>query len=194
MGQKELEAALRRSGDSKAREIWQAAEAAAFQLRSTMAENLGRMKLVDGARLQAQIFNMNLAVQTAAEQRAQRCRLEAETALSQRLLALAGGMLDQLAVNGGAALFHSLAEEIPVHPWQQVRVNRRDQQLAGLRFPEAEISVADDISAGLEVQTQDGRIQVSNTLEKRLLHLWKELLPDLMAGVRRKAGEDASVN
>ena len=91
---------------------------------------------------------------------------------------------------GGAQLFQALAEEIPDCHWQRIIVNPRDKAAAGVRFPAAEVLVDPGISGGLEVQSADDRIRIINSLEKRLEHLWPELLPDLFIEIRPLAGDD----
>jgi vacuolar-type H+-ATPase subunit E/Vma4 len=175
MGQKELEAALRRNADNRAKEIWAEVEAEAERLRCVAADELQREDEADKARCAAQIATTSTTLQAEAEQRAQRCRLGVEAALAKRLKQLSAPLLEQMAISGGEVLFQALAAEVPDHPWQQIRVNRRDRQLAEVLFPAAQISGTDEICAGLEAQEEEGRIMINNTLEKRLHHLWDEL-------------------
>ncbi len=193
MGQSELEAALRKDGDDKAREIWATVEAEAERLRTETADNLRRHELAEKARCEAQVLALNATKQAESEQRAQRCRLEAEEKLAKHLRQLADELLTELAATGGDTLFLNLVAELPLYSWQQIKVNLRDRLLAEEHFPQAEIIFDDQISAGVEVQDEEGRILIVNTLEKRLAHLWSELLPELMSELRRKAGDHESV-
>lgn len=192
MGQSELEAALRKGGDEKIREIWAAVEAEAAGLRRETADLLGRERQAERARCEQQIRALQTAKNTAAEQRVERCRLEAEAALALRLLSLAKGLLEEFALAGGRRLFLALVAEIPRYSWKLVRVNPRDRKACAGCFPEVEIAQTDKISAGLEVQDAAQQVRIINTLEKRLAHLWPELLPELMAELRQKAGGDGT--
>lgn len=193
MGQRELEAALRRDSESKAREIWSSVEAEAEQLRSAATQTLDRQRQAAEERRLSEIAALRDEAMAVARKQAQRSRLAAEGELAGRLKLLAEGRLEGLAVAGGAELFARLAAEIPVHSWRQIKIHPRDEVFAGEAFPKAEILPSDGITAGLEVLSDDGRIQVINTLEKRLEHLWPELLPELLKELRQKAGDDEAV-
>ena len=172
MGQPELEAALRRDGDNKARDIWGRVEKEAQRLRTEQQADLQRLQHATEAERETQISTLDRGQLAEAEQRAQRCRLDAEENLANRLRGLSETQLERMAADGGAELFHGLAEEIPDHHWQRVLVNQRDLQRAKKRYPHAEIEVTEDIVGGLIVQVEDGRIQIENTLRKRLQHIW----------------------
>lgn len=193
MGQQELEAALRCDGENKAREIWQEVEAKATQLRRENAQTLDLQRQSVAARRQVEISVQREALLSAARKQAQNRRLLAEAALALRLKRLAVGLLEEQASIGGEKLFQFLATELPDYPWQRIRVNHRDEALAQATFPTAEVLSGEGISAGLEVQSDDGRIQIINTLEKRLEHLWQELLPELLKEFRQRAGDNETV-
>ena len=193
MGQPELEAALRRDGENQARAIWQSVEAEAGQLRQETAQTLDLQRQSVAARREGEIAALHEAALAKARKQAQTSRLTAENRLAQRLKSLASGLLEELALAGGEKLFLALAAEIPAYPWQRVKVHRRDEPVARATFPTAEILAGEGISAGLEVQSEDGRIQVINTLEKRLEHLWAELLPELLIEFRQQAGDNEVV-
>lgn len=190
MGQTELEAALRRDGDDKAREIWTRAENEAERLRSEQQAALEREEHDVNAELETELLRLKTAKQAEAARRAQLLRLEAEVALAERLRELAEQQLTNMAAAGGADLFRALAAEIPDHHWQRIQVNLRDQPLVAELYPQAEIEISNEIIGGLIVQTEAGRIQIENTLGKRLHHLWPELLPELMVELRRIAGDN----
>ncbi len=186
MGHRELEAALRREGESKARAIWQQVEAEAVRLRAEQAERLQREQLNNQQRLSTERAALLEAAQVTAQQRAQRQRLAAEQQLAERLRALAESLLAELSQADGPELFNRLAAEIPEHSWREVRVNPRDTEAARSCFPQSEIQPDADLRGGLIVRDQSGRIMIINTLEKRLAHLWPELLPELMNRFRQR--------
>lgn len=194
MGQAELEAALRREGDQKARQIWVKAETELEKLRSDQQADLNRERQDAVRLLEKQIMEIGLVRRHAAEFQALQLRLQAETLLAERLYCLAQLQLPDLAASGGTELFQALAAEIPDHHWNHILVNSRDLVLAQGRFPQAEIEVCDDIVAGLIVRAQEGRLQIENTLEKRLQHVWPDLLPQLLAELRKGLGDDETAD
>ena len=193
MAQQELEAALRREGENQARAIWRSVEAEGERLHSETTQTLEHQRQAADTRRQMEIVALHEAALSAAHKQAQICRLTAENALAQRLKALAEGLLEELALAGGTKLFQALAAEIPAYPWQRITVHRRDEPAARNAFPTAEIQTAKTNSTGREVQSADGRIKIINTLEKRLKHLWPELMPGLLQELRQMAGDDETI-
>lgn len=189
MAQQELEARLRREGEGEALNIWRNAEAEAAQLRREAALKIDQQRQAAADRLQGENAEQHAAALSAGRKQAQSCRLQAEEALAERLKVTAQQLLEELAQAGGTPLFQALAAEIPVYAWQQVKVNPRDDVAARNAFPSATIVTDKEISAGLEVESSDKRIRIINSLEKRLIHIWPELLPDLFKEIRPMAGE-----
>lgn len=189
MGQNELEAALRREGDEKIHEIWQQVENQAEVLRNETSAVIDRQQQTEKARLAAEVATVLQSARTDARQKVQRQRLLAENRLVERLKLLAGPILETLAIQGGQELFMSLADEIPDHNWTRVLVNPRDFELATSRFPTAEIVPTEEIRGGLKVENQEGRIVIVNSLEKRLEHLWADLLPQIFRELRSRLNE-----
>jgi V/A-type H+-transporting ATPase subunit E len=72
-----------------------------------------------------------------------------------------------------------MAAELPAD-WKTVRVNSEDAGIAREHFPEAGIITDDSISGGMDVMTEDAKIRVINTLEKRLERAWGDVLPHIM--------------
>jgi vacuolar-type H+-ATPase subunit E/Vma4 len=108
------------------------------------------------------------------------------------LLGLAGSELPQLRGTTPARLFEALARELPERDWQRVRVNPADVADAGRRFPGASIEGAPAIAGGMELECDDGRIRVSNTLDTRLAIAWPDLLPELIAQVAARSPADGT--
>jgi vacuolar-type H+-ATPase subunit E/Vma4 len=185
MGQQELEAALRREGEEKAREIWRTVESEAGRLRCETATVLDRQQQVGALRRNTEVFAVLETARSVARQKAQRSRLVSEDNLVKRLKLLAGQMLETLALLGGENLFSALVDEIPEYDWFQVRVHPRDLELASSRFPTAEIVTTERISGGLQVESLEGRIVIINSLEKRIEHLWPEILPVMLRELRQ---------
>ncbi len=190
MGHRELEAALRCEGEAKAQEIWQQVEAEAAKLRLELDQQLETEQQGLQRRITAETEDLLDAARTTAQQQAQLRRLDAEQQLAQRLKMLAEGRLEELSRTGGASLFKQLATEIPDHPWQLVKVHPRDQLAAQELFPQAEVRLSEQIIGGLMVQEPQGKVVIINTLEKRLAHLWADLLPPLMTELRTRVKAD----
>lgn len=194
MGQRELETALRRQGETDARAIWQQVEAEASSLRAETEQQLEQDRQSLQNRVRADVADLFEGARSAAQHQAQLNRLAAELQLAQRLKVLAEGLLEDLNRVGGDALFDRLAAEIPDHPWRLVKVHPRDQQAARERFPRAEVVTSEQISGGLVVQDRQGRVVVINTLQKRLTHLWADLLPQLLAELRPGVKSDEAAS
>lgn len=192
MGQQELEAALRREGEEKARAIWRAVESEADRLRSETAAVLDRQQQAGEARRDTEVSVVLETARSVARKKAQRSRLVAESNLADRLKLLADQMLETLALRGGEGLFSALVDEIPEHDWFKVMVHPRDRELARSRFPTAEIVTTERISGGLKVENLEGRIVIINSLEKRIEHLWPGILPVMLREFRQmKDGNEA---
>jgi vacuolar-type H+-ATPase subunit E/Vma4 len=187
MGQRELEAALRADGDNQARAIWRAAEAAAAQARRETEEILNQLEVSGSRRQQLAADRLRESILNAGRRQIRLCRLEAEQRLAERLLRLARAQLPQWAATRGAKLFHALVDEIPSANWRLVKVQAGDEQAAKDRFPNAEVVVSEQICGGLVVEDGLGQVIIINTLEKRLEHLWPELLPGLLEQLRQQA-------
>jgi len=128
----------------------------------------------------------------AAERKARELRAVATVTLADRLLGLAGSELPQLRGTTPARLFEALARELPERDWQRVRVNPADVADAERRFPGASIEGAPAIAGGMELECDDGRIRVSNTLDTRLAIAWPDLLPELIAQVAARSHADGT--
>lgn len=194
MGQHELEAALRREGEQKAREIWRSAESEAGRLRSETSAVHDRQKHDQQLRQNMDVAAILNSARTMALKNAQRTRLIAEKALADRLKLLAEKMLEALGIQGGESLFFALVDEIPEHQWCKVEVHPRDKELASSRFTAAEVMTSERISGGLKVEGVEGRVVIINSLEKRLEHLWPEILPAMLTEFRHEKSNNEAVS
>jgi vacuolar-type H+-ATPase subunit E/Vma4 len=128
----------------------------------------------------------------AAERKARELRAVATVTLADRLRGLAGSELPQLRGTTPARLFEALARELPQRDWQRVRVNPADVADAGRCFPGASIEGVSGIAGGMDLECDDGRIRISNTLETRLAIAWPDLLPELIAHVASRSHPDGT--
>jgi len=177
---------LRSQATRDAQVVWESARAEAERRRAELATALEQERLRLDGEVSAEVARLEALGVAEAERKARETSAGAAAALAERLLQLARSELPHLCGPERAALFDALAGELPSCRWQCVRVNPADVDLAKKRFPDATVETDPDVSGGLEVAGEDGRIAVSNTLETRLAIAWPDLLPALIADL---AGE-----
>ena len=166
MSYEELLSALRQEADEKVEQLWREARAKAERAREEAAAGFERTRTERLSRQAALIGETTRDILAEADRKARQARLAALGALSGRLSALAASLLVQFRERLYAELFAALVGELPSYPWEAVRVNPADVEIAGKHFPGAKIVPDPSISGGLEVSGDNGRICVSNTLEK----------------------------
>lgn len=186
MGHESLLQALRRKGEEKAREIWERAEVEAARLRAEAARQIKERRSRAGREQAEAAAEVSRSLRREAERQVQALRLEVRNVLADRLHQAAKETLVQLRGRNYPELYATLAEELPPFSWSRVRVNPADEDLARKYFPEAEIVCDPNISAGMEVEGDQGRIRLDNTLEKRLERAWERILPALLEDLFRE--------
>ncbi len=183
MGYEELLAALRAEGERKAAMISEKAAAEAARLRAKAADGLVLLEEKYRQEQAREIAAQDSAIIAEAEREARRIQLAAEEKLAERLFELARRVLPKLRMGDYSAAFARLAAELPLAAWEEVRVNPADAESAAALFPTARIVPDATICGGLEGLADGGRVQVVNTLEKRLERGWPELLPLLLGEI-----------
>lgn len=181
--------ALRRKAAGDAAAIWQKAEADAENRKREAARSVEERRTVLLQQVETQRKRLEDAETAAAERKARELRVTAEVSLAQRLYRLALVSLQGLRQESPQRLFAALTAELPSRSWQRVRVNPADEVLARAHFPQAEVVCDEAIIGGMEVEADDGRIRVSNTLEARLQSAWPDILPDLIASVLAESSD-----
>lgn len=194
MGEAELKTALRREGEARVRDFWQAAEDAVAAQRAEVAAECARLRAETDRQLQAEGTQLRSNLLFAARTRAMESRLHAEAVLEDRLLSLARELLPELADTDRAALWEALCAELPTAQWQIVRVHPADRQRAGRAFPAATIESDEDLGGGLVAACAEGTIRIDNSLACRLLRAWPELLPQLMGELRKLVDKDETAD
>ena len=121
--------------------------------------------------------------------RAMIIRLSAEKALSDRLFDLSMTLLHELRDDGYENMFGLLARELPTTKWKCIRVNPEDSGTARKLFPDSEFVSDNKISGGLEAVSEDGRICITNTFEKRLERIREEMLPLLIKDIYKEVSD-----
>jgi len=187
MSRQELIDSLRQKGEEKAREIWRLAEEKAAGIRAEASALVERERIALGGDRQGEAEGEVRAIRLAAEREARRIVANARRHLADLLYAAALTELPTLRKEGGSVLFAALAAEFPDIAWEEVQVNPAELQLATRHFPDARIASEAEISGGLIVIGQGGRVRIDNTLEKRLERSWDLLLPALLKKVEEEA-------
>ena len=189
MGHPELIAALRAAAEERAAAIREEARADAERYRAEIAQKTAVLRAEALAASTTEAAERLAAATAEADREASRIVLAARAALAERLWRLARAALPQFRDERNAATFAALADELPDRAWPRVRVNPADRDLAGRRFPDAEVVPDEAIAAGLIAEADDGRIRVDNSLEKRLARDWPRLLPGLVGEILEEPGD-----
>jgi len=192
MGCKELIASLRSTGEEKARAIMQEAEAEATAFRQDILHRIEELRKASAGEQSLAASALAVKVRSEAESSARTLRTGAEQALAARLFLLAAVHVGILREQGYARAFRNMAGELPSLSWKTVRVNAVDRDLAREQFPQAEIVVDDHITGGMDAATDDDRVRVINTLEKRLERAWTDMLPGLIDDIQQEVTHGTS--
>ncbi len=192
MGYRELTAELYREAEEKIAEFRRQAAEKVSRAREEAGAEMERLRKESARRQAAAEEEATRDILSGAERQVLEARLAGMRELSGRLHDMALSRLTSLRKHRYEELFAALVQELPDFPWQTVKVNAADVELARRHFPEAEITAGADISGGMEVFAEKGSICVVNTLEKRLERGWPDLLPDLIAAAYRELGRDDS--
>lgn len=180
MGCRELIESLKAAGDGKLKALRADAEREAEQIRADAARRIASLEQEHARKHAAETARQAEAVLAAANRSVRDSRLRSESALSQRLYAVARSSLHVLRNEGYPDVLTSFARELPRFTWKTVRVNPADAALTRELFPGAEVQTDDAIAGGLEAVSEGGRVRVVNTFEKRLERMWEEILPEIM--------------
>jgi len=176
---------LRRQAALDAAAIRESARAEAERHREALAAALEQERAHLEATAAAEARRLVDEGAAEANRRARELHAAAALALGDRLFRLAQAELPRLRGEATAELFDALARELPPRRWQRVRVNPADATSAARHFPGADIVRDPALSGGMELECEDGRIAISNTLETRLANVWPDVLPGLLAALSK---------
>ena len=166
--EKKISAILRDSGEEEARIV----EEALLRIRRLREESQQLCSSVSGKRTEE--------ILSEAEKKARLVTIAEDARLSERLHKISQASLRGLRKLDYQCSFRNMAAELPPLGWKIVRVHAEDAGTAREYFPEAGIITDDSISGGMDVMTEDGKIRVINTFEKRLERAWGDILPHIM--------------
>lgn len=190
MGCEELIGSLRKEAEEKIRQIRKDAEDAAVKIRTSASLRLEALRQDNASK--RSIEEEAAKVLLEAGKKVRMIRLTAEDKLSARLFSLAASSLYRLRGDGYDDLFGKFVSVLPPLAWKTVKVNPSDHALAKKFFPESVIVPDSAIIGGLEVEADEGRMKVINTLDKRLEKSWSQMLPDLLHDIDQKVKENGT--
>jgi len=190
MGESDLKIALQRGGEEQVRGFWKVAEERVAKRRRELEAEQEQLRLEADRQLQRGVSRLRNSLLAEAQTRAMACRLHAEAGLEERLQGLAAQLLTELAEANRGALWQALCTELPSAEWSKVTVVQADRVLAARAFPAAKIEFDDELAGGLIATSAGGGVRVDNSLGRRLLRFWPDLLPQLMSELRKLVDKD----
>lgn len=188
MGSKELIDSLYAEAERQVAGIRADARAGVDLIKAQSMENLRARKKEYEDALAAESKKQAGTVLREAREKARGIKLEAGRLHSERLYQMALSLLPRLRERGYEDVFAGLKEELPSHEWQVVRAGPPDAEIARAHFPVAELILDSAITGGIEVQSEQGKIKIINTFEKRLERLWPAILPLIMGDINKEIG------
>lgn len=192
MGEAELKIVLRREGEEKARTYWQDAEGMIAARRREVEAALVKLRDETDRLLQSETARLRSNLLFDAQEKCRKRELLAETELEKRLLEMAKTLLPELADADREGTWTALVSELPAGNWTSVKVHRKDAVRAKASFANANLVEDDAIGGGMIVTSADGSIRIDNSLRCRLLRAWADLLPGLMAALRKEVENNAA--
>ncbi len=189
MGYKELIDSLRKEGEEKVQAVRNETEAEEAGIRADTARKIDRLRAECGRQEASSAKTQEEDLLSSADKTARVIMLSAEKTISDRLFALSLKCLHDLRGEGYDSALSAMVRELPPAPWSYVRVNPADTDMVRTYFPESEIVSDENISGGMEVAADSGRIHIINTFEKRLERAWDEMLPSLVRDVYEEASQ-----
>lgn len=171
---------LQAKSRERVRRVWAKAETGVKEFRQLKEKELEQRQVEVLRQLEDEAEKVAAPILHEAECSALNIEDIAMRHLSERLYAMAVGMLGMERQKGYESFFADLVDEVPAIKWQGVRVNPADTEMARSFFPDAEIETDDSITGGFEVSADDERYRVVNVLEKRLEKGWPMALPELL--------------
>lgn len=180
MGYQELIESLRAEGEDKIRKLWNSAEAEGEKIKEDTSVKVERLRSEFSKKKEKMEQEIRGDILSEANKKAREIRLSSETELAGRFLPVAMSCLSTLRNEKYVDSFVSLVRELPRVTWKEARVNTEDMNLAKEFLKGVKVTTDDSISGGLEVVSEEKRMRIINTFEKRLERAWEKLLSDLM--------------
>ncbi len=186
MGHRELIESLRKEGEESINRLWSEVKTEAEKINAEASRKIEEIRENYRESQDIAVREQEGSILSGAKNRAHIINLSAEKVLSERLFPLALSYLRELRNDRYEDVFASLAKELPDVTWKDVRVNLQDVRIAQEHFPGSNVIPDDNISGGLEVIREDGKICIANTFEKRLEKAWEDILPLLISEINKE--------
>lgn len=187
MGHRELIESLRREGEETVNRLWSKIKAEAEKINAEASRRIDELREKYEKIREIEVKKQEDSILSEANNRARIIKLSVEKVLSERLFLLALSNIRELRNDGYKDVFALLVKELPDVIWKEVFVNPEDMKTVREYFPDSNIIPDDNISGGLEVVSEDGKISIANTFEKRLERAWEDILPLLINEIYREA-------
>ncbi len=185
MGYRELIESLKREGEEKANSILDEAHKECESIQRDTEEKIRSLEERYRKRLEETIRKQKAEILRQARLQADKTILLAERELADRAYNLSKSLLPLLREESYDLVFEALVKELPSEKWRIIRVNPGDMRLAEDHFSGTEVHGDESISGGVEVETEDRRIRITNTFEKRLQRLWEGMVSDILKEISR---------
>jgi vacuolar-type H+-ATPase subunit E/Vma4 len=179
---------LRRKAVEDTEAVWREARAEAERCRLDAERQVEEQRKVLAKKVAAAARQFEEAANFEAARKSRELLAAASAELAERLHRLARTGLGRLREEGADGLFAALAAELPRRSWE--RVNPADRHRAQAWASQADVVCDAGVAGGLEVEAEEGRIRVSNTLDTRLDTAWPDILPGLVAGILAEYPDD----
>jgi vacuolar-type H+-ATPase subunit E/Vma4 len=186
LGHRELIESLRKEGEANISQLWSEVKAEAEKINAETARRIDVLREKYDEVREVEVSKHEQSILAGAKNRAHVIKLLAEKALSERFFPLAMLNLRELRDHAYKDVFAELVAGLPDMAWDNVRVNPQDLEMARGHFPDSNIIPDDNISGGLEVSREEGRVCIVDTFEKRLEKAWEDILPLLINEVYKE--------
>lgn len=182
---------LRSQASSDVQAVHEAAQAEVRRLQAALAQELAEEERRLDESIAADVGGIEGQAQAEAALKSREAQAAATARLADHLLRLARAKLPDLVTVDPERAFAALARELPTRRWERVRVNPADAERAATEFADATVETDAAIAGGMQVECEDARIVVDNTLGTRLVTAWPDMLPAMIAEIRAIGGEHA---
>ena len=180
MGYSELVTALKQKEEAKVESVWKVAREEAKKIEKDTALRLDEIQSQAASAGALKDKSSQKSILAKAHQKASDMRALAMQKLADDIENIGLKILPLLREDNYEKLFIILTKELPTIAWEEIRVNPADELLAKRFFPDETIVCDSTIVGGLEVSSNDGRLRIVNTLEKRLEKGWGSILPSII--------------
>jgi vacuolar-type H+-ATPase subunit E/Vma4 len=183
MGYKELIESLLDETEKKISSLWEEAETVSVGVAAEQRKKIASIREAVRKKQTLIISKESDRILAGARSSARKTILLALKDLSGHLYRNALSMLHTLRDDNYRKVFDLLVKELPTFRWHTIRVNPEDVTIAEGYFPDSSVVADGKITGGLDVMTEDGRVRVINTFEKRLERIWDDLLSLLIRDI-----------